>query len=199
LENGSGQAGVRLVALAATDTAVVDRVAHSAASGSAASLDVLLQIIATQCLAAPAIARLTSDPSLREDIEQDVLMAVSRSIGRFRGEAKFTTWLYAVARHTGIAHLRRVRPATELDAEVHSSADLRYQRSVRPRLSSQVTQRRIVRDAIGSLPPAYRQAVFHRDIEGLSYQEIAERTGLEVNTVRSRIARGRALLAVRLS
>ncbi len=198
LETGSGTAAERLASFASSNPVVVERLASSAARGSAPSLELLLQLIAAKQLAAPAITRLTSDPSLAEDIEQDVLVAVSRSIGGFRGDAKFTTWLYSLTRNTGIAHLRRVRPTSVLVDE-HLSDYRHSGQGPRRRMSSQVTQREVVRQAIDSLPPPFRQAVFLRDIEGLSYGEIAERLGLEVNTVRSRLSRGRAMLAVRLA
>ncbi len=198
LETGSGTAAERLASFASSNPVVIERLASSAARGSAPSLELLLQLIAAKQLAAPAITRLTSDPSLAEDIEQDVLVAVSRSIGGFRGDAKFTTWLYSLTRNTGIAHLRRVRPTSVLVDE-HLSDYRHSGQSPRRRMSSQVTQREVVRQAIDSLPPPFRQAVFLRDIEGLSYGEIAERLGLEVNTVRSRLSRGRAMLAVRLA
>lgn len=202
LEGGSGTAAEQLLSLASSSPAIVDRLAASAARGSTPCLELLLNLIAARRLSAPAIARLTSDPSLTEDIEQDVLVAVSRSIGSFRGEAKFTTWLYTLTRNTGIAHLRRVKPISGLADEQLQNEQLpahRLGHRARPRMSSQVTQREVVRQAIDSLPPQFRQAVFLRDIEGLSYGEIAKRLGLEVNTVRSRLSRGRAMLATRLS
>lgn len=171
---------------------VLDRIAASAAAGSPYSLELLLGLIVDRSLSAPAISRVVSDRSAVEEIEQEVLVAVSRSIHRYRGDARFTTWLYAVARNVAVSHLRRLRPSTGLQPDdVLSEADRR-------RMSSLVAERDTVRDAIDSLPPNLRQAVVLRDLEGLSYAEIAERLDLEINTVRSRLSRGRALLAVRL-
>lgn len=172
---------------------VLDRVALSAAAGSDHSLDLLLALVVEFELVAPAVRRLVSNRPLIEDIEQDVLFAVSHSIHGFRGESKFTTWLYSLARNVTIGHLRTDRKATTLTVD-----DLLDDGRPR-RMSSQIAQRHVVRQAIESLPPNFRQTVFLRDIEGLSYSEIAQREGLELNTVRSRLSRGRAMLASRLS
>lgn len=172
---------------------VLDRIAASAAAGSIHSLDLLLGLIVELRLISPAVHRLISSQAMIEDVEQDVLFTVSRSIHSFRGDAKFTTWLYSLARNVTVGHLRRLKPSSELVVD-----DLLNDGRPR-RMSSQVTQRHVVRQAIESLPPMFRQTVLLRDIEGLSYQEIAEREGLELNTVRSRLSRGRAMLASRLS
>lgn len=172
---------------------MLDRLALDAASGSANSLDQLLALIIEHRLAAPAIGRLTSDPTLIEDIEQDVLVSVSRSIHGFRGEAKFTTWLYSLARNVAVGNLRRTVPTAEL------AADDLLDEGRSQRMSSQIAQRHVVHQAIDSLPDHLRHAVYLRDVEGLSYSDIAEHLDIELNTVRSRLSRGRAMLASRLS
>lgn len=201
LDAGSVVAGDRLAALAASDTPnprvdpadVLDRIAMAAAAGSAPAMELLLGLIVEFELAVPAIKRLIQSPVAAEDIEQDVLLTVTGSIHGFRGDARFTTWLYSLARNVTVGHLRRTRTGQALAAD-----DLLHDNQPR-RMSSQVTQRHVVRQAIESLPPRLRQTVFLRDIEGLSYDEIAKRQGLELNTVRSRLSRGRAMLAARLS
>ncbi len=203
LETGSATAESRLHASFNTadgeqTDAILDALAASAAAGSPYSLELLLGFVSEKRLAAGVIGRHVNSTSLAEEVEQEVLIAVARSIHRYRGDAKFTTWLYSLTRNTGIAHLRRVRPTSVLVDE-HLSDYRHSGQGPRRRMSSQVTQREAVRQAIDSLPPPFRQAVFLRDIEGLSYGEIAERLGLEVNTVRSRLSRGRAMLAVRLA
>lgn len=212
LEGGSTIAHERLLALAArpmssppdsgpgpasqsdpSPSMILDRIAASAAAGSAPSLTLLIGLISANDLAGPAIRRLATDAPVVEDIEQEVLLAVSRSIDRFRGEAKFTTWLYALTRNVGVSHLRRLRPTVPLteNDRLHDGADRR--------LSSVVARREALRRAMETLPPQLRDAVVLRDIEGLSYAEIAERQGLEVSTVRSRLSRGRAMLAPRVT
>lgn len=174
-----------------TPSMVLDRIAGSAAAGSSYSLTLLIGLITANDLAGPAIRRLATNAAVIEDIEQEVLLAVSRSIDRFRGDAKFTTWLYALTRNVAVSHLRRLRPTSPL-----AEADRLDDGSPR-RLSSVIAQREMLRKAMDSLPPQLRDAVVLRDIEGLSYAEIAERQGLEISTVRSRLSRGRAMLALR--
>jgi len=65
-------------------------------------------------------------------------------------------------------------------------------------MSSLVVERDALRDAIAELPEKYRDTIVMRDVQGLSYAEIAERQGLEISTVRTRLHRGRAMLAIKL-
>lgn len=172
---------------------VLDRVARSAAAGSPYALELLLAFVTELDLTGPAVSRVVGGiPALRDDVEQEVLVAVARSIHRFRSEARFTTWLYRVAHDVAVTQARRLRPTAELGPD--QPGDWPGGGHER-RLSSLVAERAVVEAAIESLPPRFRIAVRLRDLEGLSYAEIAEQLGLEVNTVRSRLFRGRALLA----
>ena len=134
--------------------------------------------------------RLTGNRHDAADVVQETYLRAYRSFGKFRGDAKFTTWLWSLARNTAVSELRRQRFETEVDDEM---GDLSQRR-----ISSMVANRDLVREAVYSLPPAFRETVLLRDVERLSYSEIAERQGLAINTVRSRLSRGRALLAARL-
>lgn len=196
LESGSAAAETRLTAVfvdGGEEQAdhVLNSLADSAAAGSPFSLELLLGFVTDHHLAAPAINRHVQSAAVIEEVEQEVLIAVARSIHRYRGEAKFTTWLYSLARNTAVSELRRQRPTSAMDDE---SFDDWTQR----RVSSLVAERDMVREAVYSLPPVFRETVLLRDVERLSYSEIAERQGLAINTVRSRLSRGRALLAASL-
>lgn len=161
----------------------------AAAPGSSRALEVLLTAVHRERLAAGAIHRVIVDHHDAEEIEQDVLIALARSIGSFRGDARFTTWLHTVARNVAVDFLRRRRELAVLD-----DGD-RIELTASGRLSSMIATRATVRAAVDELPEMYRAAVTLRDVEHLSYQEVADRLGLNLNTTRSRIARGRALLA----
>ncbi len=196
LETGSATAENRLATMYTTvddddSGKVLDGLARSAANGSPYALELLLGLMTEHRLAATAISRHINSAALVEEVEQEVLIAVSRSIHRYRGDARFTTWLYALARNTAVSELRRQRPTSTIDDESLGPDDAR-------RLSSLVVERDRVREAVFALPPVFRETVFLRDIERLSYSEIAERQGLAINTVRSRLSRGRALLAAQL-
>lgn len=193
LESGSCTAETRLTsAFQAADNdqqdGILNTLAISAANGSPYSLELLLGFVTDYQLAAPAIGRHVQSKALIEEVEQEVLIAVARSIHRYRGEAKFTTWLYSLARNTAVTELRRFKHTSTIDDD---QVDDWTQR----RVSSLVAERDMVREAVFSLPPIFRETVLLRDVERLSYSEIAERQGLAINTVRSRLSRGRALLA----
>lgn len=196
LERGSATAESRLSALFAgsTDAAddVLNQLAASAAAGSPYSLELLLALVNENRLALPAINRHIQDKELAEEVEQEALIAVARSIHRYRSESKFTTWLFSLARNTAITEIRRQRPTAAM------SDDDPWDDMGQRRLSSIVAERDMVREAIDSLPEVFRETVLLRDVERLSYSEIAERQGLAINTVRSRLSRGRALLASKL-
>lgn len=167
---------------------LLDRYAQEAALGSRDALDSLLGLIDEQRLANATVRRFILNDELVEEATQDTLIAVAESIHKFRAESRFTTWLYAIARNVAIGHLRRMNPEASLDSADESAGAGR-------RLSSVVAERTAIQNAVEQLPPHYRDTVMLRDVERRSYEEIAEALGIELNTVRSRLARGRAMLA----
>ncbi|MFV0260721.1 MAG: RNA polymerase sigma factor [Acidimicrobiales bacterium] len=170
-------------------SALLDPLA-SAAGTSTAALEVLLAAIQGRRLALVTIHRLIVDPHDAEEVEQDVLINVTRSIGQYRGDARFTTWLHTLVRRVAIDFLRRRKETASLDAVADLTAG--------GRLSSMIASRALVQDAVADLDDAYRVPVTLRDVEQRSYAEIAARLDLPLNTVKSRIHRGRALLAGRI-
>lgn len=166
---------------------ILDGVARLAASGSARGLELLLQLVDDHGLDRPTLRKLLINDAEVEDAHQDVLIAIARSISNFRSESAFTTWLHTVARNTAITHLRRRRETDRM----HTDMDI----SDAHRLSSMIATRSMLRDAVSELPSVYREALVLRDVEQCSYAEVAERLGLELNTVKSRISRGRALVS----
>lgn len=167
---------------------LLNNLALDAAGGSSEALDTLLQVVDDHRLANATIRRFILNDELVEEATQDTLIAISQSIHKFRSESKFTTWMYSLARNVAIGHLRRINPDVSLDSAENSPGDAR-------RLSSVVSERTAIRDAIEQLPAHYRDAVMLRDVERRTYEEIAEELSIELNTVRSRLARGRAMLA----
>ncbi len=166
--------------------------AVQASQGSPYALQLLLNLISEHRLAYPGISRHILTRSVQEDVAQEVLIAVARSIHRYRGDSKFTTWLYAVARNTAVAELRRSRSAVSYDDESNNEQDAL-------RFSSRATDRQIIQTAIGQLPAIFREIVYLRDVQRMSYEDIANHEGIAINTVRSRLSRGRALLATELA
>lgn len=173
------------------DPDLLDAVAAAAAAGSPAALDVLLGAVQDLPIARAAIRRLLVDADAADDVLQDVLIAVAERIGSFRGTSRFTTWLYQVARFKTIDHLRRQRDSTALNDDDELVFD-------HQRISSMIASRSAIRAALDGLPEHYRSAVILRDLDQLPYDEIAARSEIPLNTAKTRVARGRALLAGRL-
>jgi len=182
-----------LVRAAVTDrdalARLLDPIAAGAAGGDDEALEDLIWAVDELHLARAAIRLLVVQDADAQDVEQDVLITVAETIGSFRAEARFTTWLHQVARYKAIAHLRRRRDAMALDE--HEGGDATH-------ISSTIATRTVLDAAIGALPNLYRDAVMLRDVQQLPYNEVAERLGLNLNTVKARVARGRALAAAKL-
>lgn len=125
-----------------------------------------------------------------DDVSQDALISVAHSIGSYDGRSKVSTWVHSIVRRRVVDHLRRERSTVPLD-----DGDL----SPAARMSSIIATRATVRDALQALPEIYRAPVILRDIEGHSYLEIADRLDRAQGTIKAQIARGRAMVAARLS
>ncbi len=132
------------------------------------------------------------------DATQEALIAIVRGLPRFDGRAAFSTWSYRVATNTCLDELRRRRRRPEPTLSDDDRPEL-GDPSGPPSLDQQVIDRMSVDEALQALPLEFRAAVILRDVCTLDYAEIAEVLEIPPGTVRSRIARGRALLAGRMS
>jgi RNA polymerase sigma-70 factor, ECF subfamily len=140
---------------------------------------------------APMIHRLAASvvgPGTADDVVQEVLISVHKNIGSFRGEAKFSTWLHRVTVNACSAALRKRQPDPLEHAPEIVAANSPAQAGERAQLRERLAW------AMSRLPPDQREAVTLREIGELEYAEIAEVTGVEIGTVKSRISRGRAAL-----
>lgn len=132
-----------------------------------------------------------------EDLTQDIFLKIFKSLDTFDRRANFQTWLISVSRNLCIDHYRSVRKEREtIDRQV-TSDDLMPIAPDRP--ADAVLEQRdlaaLLRQGLEKLPETLRTAVLLRDLQELSYQEIADRLGLPEGTVKSRINRGRRELA----
>jgi RNA polymerase sigma-70 factor (ECF subfamily) len=127
-----------------------------------------------------------SNHDLVDDIAQEVFLTVYKNLGRFRFESQFTTWLYRVTVNKCKDHLRKMRIRQIFSPIKDSDEDPGYE-------TSPETEdiKEIVHKAIEKLPDKLRIPLLLKDIEGLSYQEIAESVQCEIGTVKSRIFRAR--------
>lgn len=167
----------------------LDALAAAAAGGSHLAVELLVEQLDERGLARAAVRRFLVDEAAVDDVSQDTLVAAATSIHRFRGDAKLTTWLHQIARYRVTDHLRRQRATVALDEQAHGPA---------LRVSSIIASRHAIAELLNKLPEDYRAAVTLRDVDQLSYAEVAERLDRNVNTVKSHVARGRALLATML-
>jgi RNA polymerase sigma-70 factor (ECF subfamily) len=150
------------------------------------------------------IARYIHDWSEVQDVAQDTFIRAYRAIGNFRGDAQFYTWLHRIAVNTAknhlVAHNRRP-PTDDIDVsdaeQFDSGIRLRDTDTPERELMRQEIERTVMR-AVDRLPTELREAITLREVDGLSYEDIAERMQCPIGTVRSRIFRAREAIDAEL-
>ncbi|HMA07096.1 MAG TPA: RNA polymerase sigma factor RpoE [Ramlibacter sp.] len=155
------------------------------------------------------IGRMVRDTDLVEDIAQETFIRAYRALSQFRGEAQFYTWLYRIAVNTAkkaLVDLKR-DPLVSESALRGGGDDDDETSAVENELTSAETPETVlaakeiaaaVNSAMEALPEDLRQAVTLREIEGLSYEEIAEVMNCPIGTVRSRIFRAREAISAKV-
>ena len=143
------------------------------------------------------IGRYVSDWSECQDVAQETFLRAYRALGNFRGDAQFYTWLHRIAVNTAKNHLvsQNRRPPTDdievEDAEQYASGmRLRDNDTPERELMRQQLEQTVMR-AVEALPEELRVAITLREVDGLSYEEIAKKMDCPIGTVRSRIFRAR--------
>jgi len=138
---------------------------------------------------------LNGDPSAASDVTQQVFLKLITSIGQFRGEAEFSTWLYRLVVNACVDVARGRKFALTADRvqlEALAAAGSQEVDIARDQMA------RSVRAAVAALPSKFRVAVLLRYFEDLSYEEMATALGCSMGTVASRLSRGHRMLAERL-
>ncbi|MGH8031345.1 MAG: RNA polymerase sigma factor RpoE [Luteimonas sp.] len=153
---------------------------------------------------AALIGRYIADWSECQDVVQDTFIRAYRAIGNFRGDAQFYTWLHRIAVNTAKNHLvaqkRRPPPAdVEIDDAEQYDSGVRLRNTDTPEreLARQQMEQTVMR-AVEALPEELRLAITLREMDGLSYEEIAQRMDCPIGTVRSRIFRAREAIDTEL-
>jgi RNA polymerase sigma-70 factor (ECF subfamily) len=131
-----------------------------------------------------------------EDLTQEIFLKLFKSLDKFNRDADFGTWLTSVARNYCIDHYRASKREREVMVEDLLAFDQAVASSGNPQRRLEESDRRsFLRAGLERLPDKLREAVVLRDLQGLSYQEMADRLNLPEGTVKSRINRGREELA----
>jgi len=151
------------------------------------------------------LSRMVRDQSEIEDIVQDSFIKAYRAINNFRGDSAFYTWLYRIGINTAKNHLVKLgkRPKAMNDVEIEEienfedAPDLRnHETPESTMMSSEIVAS--VNQTIQALPNELREAISLREMDGLSYEEIADLMNCPIGTVRSRIFRAREVIAEKL-
>lgn len=173
-----------------------------AQSGDKRAFDLL--VLKYQQKVSNLIARYIRDSSEVLDVSQDAFLKAYRALPGFRGESAFYTWLYRIAVNTVKNHLvaqGRRPPGDDIEADLAEQMDMgvRLRETSTPErqlLSDEIA--RTVQDALDDLPGDLRTAIMLRELEGMSYEEIATAMDCPIGTVRSRIFRAREAIDKRL-
>ncbi len=183
------------------DQALVERTQR----GERGAFDVL--VLKYQGRVLNIVGRFVRDRSEAQDVTQEAFIKAYRAIGSFRGDSQFYTWLYRIAVNTAKNYLasQSRRPTDQMnsadidDPESYSTPDiLRNMDSPEALTLTEEMQHTIAR-AIKELPDDLREAISLRELEGLSYDEIAQAMSCPIGTVRSRIFRAREAISRELN
>jgi RNA polymerase sigma-70 factor (ECF subfamily) len=136
---------------------------------------------------------LLGDPHAAQDAAQDTFLTAWRAIGRFRGDARFSTWLYRIATNRCLKELKRRPPDPGAMPELVSKEGLPHEELEKREQATTVSA------AVGRLSPEQRAPFLLRDVEDLPYSEIAEILGVSMAATKSRIYRARCDLARQLA
>ena len=170
--------------------------------GDSAAFDLLVRKYQHRIVA--LVGRYVHDWSESQDVAQETFLRAYRALGSFRGDAQFYTWLHRIAVNTAKNHLvaQNRRPPTDdvdaADAEQYDAGvRLRDTDTPERELMRQELERTVMQ-AVDALPEELRTAITLREVEGLSYEEIAQKMDCPIGTVRSRIFRAREAIDVEL-
>lgn len=143
------------------------------------------------------VHRMVGDYDAALDLTQEIFIKVYSSLSRFRPEFRFSTWIYKIAHNAAVDHLRRNARQQSLDI---GSPGNQYELPIEngklnPEQESERAECRVrIESVVRGLPTAYRELVFLRHSQDLTYDEIVEITGLPLGTVKNRLFRAREMM-----
>jgi RNA polymerase sigma-70 factor (ECF subfamily) len=150
------------------------------------------------------VYRFVPDHAESQDVTQEAFIRAYRAIGSFRADSQFYTWLYRIAVNTAKNHLvamKRRPPTADIaaeDAEHHAGAGRLHDHDTPEHQLLRQEIEQTVSDTVAGLPEDLRQAITLREVDGRSYEEIAQLMQCPIGTVRSRIFRAREAIDQRL-
>lgn len=154
-----------------------------------------------QAMAYSLAFRMLGDSEDAADAVQDAFLNAWRALGSFQGQSSFSTWLYRLTSNACIDFLRRAKRRAAIsmtvadeDEDAPHETEVPDERWAPERELERSETHRAIQAGLASLSPEHRQVLVLRELEGLSYQEIAQALGLDEGTVKSRIARARLAL-----
>lgn len=173
------------------------KLVHRAAGGDEGAFEKL--VIENERLIYNVALKITGNPDDAEDVAQEAFIKAYRNLGSFRGESRFSGWLYRLCYNAAMDHIRKNRDPNlrSLTNDDGSDAELDVaDPAPTPEESADRKEtQRIVREAVAMLDDDKREILVMREFSGMSYTAIADALGIEEGTVKSRISRARASLA----
>lgn len=167
----------------------VEQLAQLAAAGYQPALGPLLGEVLGGRLAHNTVRSVLLDPADVEDAVQSTLIAVADKISTFEGRSRFSTWLHRIAHNEALMVVRRRNRKNEPVSNQLPETGLSAKR-----LSSMIADQETVHAALQQLSPDHREILYLREDLEMSYEEIASKLAVPVNTVRSRLSRARKML-----
>jgi RNA polymerase sigma-70 factor (ECF subfamily) len=145
------------------------------------------------------VSRIVLNEADAADVAQEAFVRAYHALGRFRGDSKFSSWLYRIAVNRSLTHLKRTkRRAAVLDPTSGARAEVEASLGAPPESPDEAVlkdeRRATVRAAVSQLPPRYRAVVTLFYLEEKSYREVAEILGIPMGTLKTHLHRARALL-----
>jgi len=189
---------------AATEGVDVDALVRRAQDGDEDAFEELVHVLTGPMY--NLAYRMTGNAADAGDLTQEIFVKLHKVIGTFGWRSKFTTWLYRLAANTccsGLRKIRRVSSAEVVRLDDDRSGEVRPREMPDPAdlpnrgLERKELQQRI-EGAIATLPEDFRMVIVLRDLQGLTYEEIAESVGCSIGTVKSRLARARSRVKEKL-
>lgn len=178
------------------------RLAASAAAGDMDAFEKL--VVSNERLVYAVAVRLLKNEQDAQDASQETFIKAYRALPEFKGDSRFSAWLYRLTQNTCIDMLRR-KKAREVsltscdDGDEAEQLDIADERFSPELVLEKKELRRAVCEGLNALPEKYRRALLLREMAGLSYDEISQAEKLDIGTVKSRIFRARKKLCVILS